>query len=67
MCFRAEGLDIVEDPLPLADMPIAIKKEREPSRVFIAPDAKELSFEYKEGYVHTRVTVLDGHAMLVLE
>ncbi|MBM7570135.1 hypothetical protein JOC48_000613 [Aquibacillus albus] len=33
----------------------------------MAPDEKVLSFEYREGYVHTSVTVLDGHAMLVLQ
>ena len=29
------------------------------------PMAKDLPFTYSDGYAHTRVTVLDGHAMLV--
>lgn len=63
---RADGLDIVEDPFPLVDMPIAVKLDQAPSRVLLAPAELELPFEYRDGYAHTRVTVLDGHAMLVL-
>lgn len=63
---RAERLDIVEDPLPLVDMPIAVKIDKKPSKVFLAPVEKVLAFEYHDGYIHTRVTVLDGHAMLVI-
>lgn len=64
---RAEGLDIVEDPFPLVDMPIAIKQDSPPKRVFLAPNERELKFDYMDGYVHTQVTVLDGHAMLILQ
>ncbi len=64
---RAADLDIVEDPFPIVDMPIAVKVNRQPRRVFLAPVERELPFAYKDGYVHTTVTVLDGHAMLVIE
>jgi len=64
---RAEGLDIVEDPFPVVDTPISVKSESPPHRVYLAPDEEELAFSYENGYVHTRVTVLDGHGMLVIE
>jgi len=64
---RTEDLDIVEDPFPLVDMPIAVKFDKKPARVFLAPKEQDLPFEYRDGYVYTRVTVLDGHAMLVLQ
>ncbi len=64
---RADNLDIVEDPLPIVDMPIAVKVDKKPKRVFLTPPEQDLIFEYKEGYVHTKVTVLDGHGMLVIE
>lgn len=70
MCFcperRADNLDIVEDPIPLVDMPIAVKTGKEPKRVFLAPNERDLDFEYRDGYTHTKVTVLDGHALLVI-
>ncbi|QGQ98377.1 hypothetical protein EHS13_27570 [Paenibacillus psychroresistens] len=63
---RAENLDIVEDAFPLVDMQIAIKMAKKPTRVFLAPNERDLTFEYRDGYVHTKVTVLDGHALLVI-
>ncbi|GGG08194.1 alpha-amylase family protein [Paenibacillus abyssi] len=64
---RADDLDLVEDPFPLVDMPIAVRTDQEPKRVYLAPAKRELAFTYSDGYVHARVTVLDGHAMLVVE
>ncbi len=64
---RAGTLDIVEDPFPLVDTPVAVKAAAKPRRVFLAPEEKDLQFEYRGGYVHTRVTVLGGHALLVVE
>ncbi len=62
---RAEGLDIVEDALPLVNMPIRVRCDREPSRVYLAPGEQDVPFGYDGRYIHTAVTVLDGHAMLV--
>ncbi len=72
---RVHDLDIVEDALPLVNMPIAVRFKKRPSRVFVVPgrsgasgkSEEELEFEYNDGYVHTAVTVLGGHALLVVE
>jgi hypothetical protein len=64
---QADNLDIVHDPFPLVDMPISVRLDAAPSRVTLQPTAKDLPFTYSDGYAHTRVTVLDGHAMLVFE
>jgi hypothetical protein len=64
---RAENFDTVEDALPIVDMPIAVKTDSNPQRVFLAPNERDLPFEYLDGYVHTNVTVLDGHALLVIQ
>ncbi|GLX68440.1 alpha-amylase family protein [Paenibacillus glycanilyticus] len=64
---RADNLDIVEDAFPLIDMPISVKAKKKPQRVFLAPNEQELAFDYDGGYVSTRVTVLDGHALLVIQ
>lgn len=63
---RAENLDIIEDTFPIVEMPITVKIDKKPQRVFLAPQEKELDFDYYHGYVHTKVTVLDGHAMLII-
>ena len=64
---QAEGLDLVHDPFPLVDMPIAVRTDRKPHRLTLQPEGREIQFDYQDGYVQTRVTVLDGHAMLVVE
>ena len=49
------------------DMPIESAVDSAPRRVFLAPAEQDLEYEYRDGYVSTRVTVLDGHAMLVCQ
>lgn len=63
---QAENLDIVHDPFPLVEMPLAVRVDTEPARVTLQPAGISLPFTYADGYVHTRVTLLDGHAMLVV-
>jgi hypothetical protein len=64
---RADNLDIAEDALPIVDMHISVKSDKAPKRVYLAPNERDLQFTYTEGYVETRVTVLDGHALLIIE
>jgi len=63
---QAENLDIVHDPFPLVEMPIAMRVDIEPTQVMLQPAGISLPFSYVDGYVHTRVTMLEGHAMLVV-
>ncbi len=64
---RAEGLDIVEDAIPVVDMKMSVKVGKEPSRVYMAPEETDLDYTYKNGYVTTNVTFITGHSMLVIE
>lgn len=64
---RAEGLDIVEDAIPLVEMPLAIRCPAAPSRTTLQPHGVTLPLTYCDGYVHTRVTLTDGHGIVVLE
>jgi len=60
-------LDLVHDPFPLLDLPIAVRAQAPPARVHLEPEGVELEWTYDDGYVHTQVTVQGGHAMLVLD
>ncbi len=62
---RAEGLDIVEDALPLVEVPVAVKLAKAPRSARLEPQGRELACEYRDGYAQVRVTLLDGHGMLV--
>ena len=62
---RRGELDIVEDAMPLVDLPISIRTDRRPKRVELAPDGERLDHEYRDGYTTVRVTLGGGHGMLV--
>ena len=42
---RTPDLDIIEDPVPLVDMPLAIRLPHSPKRVFLAPNERGLTFD----------------------
>ena len=62
---QAEGLDVVHDPFPLVDVPVSLRMERAPQSAVLQPSGQPLELHYEDGYATTRVTVTDGHAMVV--
>jgi hypothetical protein len=64
---RAQNLDLIEDIIPLYNLPFALKLDRAPKRVYLAPERKSLTFEYKDGYAQIIVPEINGHAMVVFE
>jgi hypothetical protein len=64
---RTEKLDLIEDVVPLFDVPLSLKLPRAPKRVYSAPDESPIPFEYLAGRVNLRVPEVRGHAMIVFE
>jgi hypothetical protein len=64
---RAKDLDIVEEAAPLANLKIALRTAKAPSRVYLAPQRKSLKFEVNDGYTQVIVPSLQGHQMVVFE
>lgn len=64
---EGDGLDLVHDAFPLVDTEVAVRAAHEPSRVSLQPIGEELDWTWEDGYVHVSVTILDGHAMVVVE
>ena len=71
LCFarerRAEGLDIVEDAIPLIDQRLAVKLPAAPRSAALQPHGVDLPVTYRGGYAHVQVTLRDGHGMVVFE
>jgi hypothetical protein len=61
-----EGLDLVYDPFPILDVPVSLRVEAEPTSVTLEPAGTKLQWSFHDGYMHTSVTVTDGHAMIVV-
>lgn len=64
---RAPDLDIVEEAIPLANVRIALRTEKEPSCVYLAPQRRSLKFEFDDGYAQSVVPSVQGHQMVVFE
>ena len=64
---QSAGLDIVEDAIPLVDQELAVQLPGEPRRAHLEPHGVDLPVDYRDGYAHVTVTVLDGHGMVVFD
>jgi len=58
---------LVEDIVPVRKVPISLKLERRPKRVYLAPQNTKAPFTYKKGRAFVLVPVVRGHAMVVFE
>jgi hypothetical protein len=61
------GLDLVEDPFPLVDVEVAIRTDRPVRAVHLEPRGVALDFTVEDGYLRTRVSDAEGHAMVVID
>jgi len=64
---RSPGLDIVEDVIPLRDVTVAARIPQRPAKVYLAPQRRDLTFDYTDGYARVTVPVVNGHQMVVFE
>ncbi len=64
---RAVDIDLIEDIVTLRDVPLSIRTERAPKRVYLAPEGRDLPFQHRAGRVEVVVPEIAGHAMVVIE
>ena len=64
---RGENLDLVEDVVPLYDVPLSLKLPRRPRRAYLAPRETPVEFTYAAGRADVLVPEVEGHAMVVFE
>jgi hypothetical protein len=64
---RAKDIDIVEDIVPLYNVPVSLRMDRRPKFVSLAPTGEALSFTVHGNRVEVVLPKLPGHAMVVFE
>ena len=64
---RGVEVDIVEDVLPLFNVKIALRADRRPSKIYLAPQQRGLPMRYDAGYAEVVVPVVEGHQMVIFE
>ena len=64
---RRTNLDIVEDVVPLYDVPVSLALKRKPGKVYLAPSGREVEFDFADGCANLVVPEIEGHQMVVFE
>ena len=64
---RAQGLDIIEDIVPIFGVPVSLRLAKRPRRAYLAPTRTPLALEYRDGRAEVTVPEVCGHAMVVFE
>ncbi|MDI7275074.1 MAG: alpha-L-fucosidase [Anaerolineae bacterium] len=63
---RSSRIDVVEDVVPLYDVPLGVRAGFSPCRVYLAPQEQDLPFAEEGAYVTCRVPLVRGHQMVVM-
>jgi hypothetical protein len=64
---RRHNTDIIEDIIPVFDVPVTLSLNKKPHTVYLAPSKETLPFAYSEGRASLTVPKLEGHQMIVFE
>lgn len=58
---------VIEDIVPIANVPVAVHLDHKPRQVCLVPEKVELPFVYADGYCRFAVPELRGHSMITME
>ncbi|WP_053206586.1 alpha-amylase family protein [Jiangella muralis] len=64
---RAPQVEVVEDTLPLYDVPVRVRCAAAPSAVLLAPGEQQVAFKHVDGFVEFTVPKIDGHQLIAIE
>ncbi len=64
---RSQDIDIVEDVIPLYNLPVSVRSDHPIRRVACVPQNAEVSFTQRDGRVEFTIPVIAGHQMVELQ
>lgn len=64
---RGGGVEVIEDIVPLHNIDVSVRTEREVRSVYLAPQMTPLPFQAEDGAVSYTVPLLDCHQMVVID
>ena len=65
---RGRAMQMIEEPSTVLNVELALREDGSPpDRVYLAPTRESLPFDVRNGYIHVRLPVIQGHAMVVFE
>lgn len=64
---RGKGIEVIEDAVPLYNVPVVLKTEIQPKRVYLAPSMEVIPFKAQNNQVFFQVPKVLLHQMVVVE
>lgn len=64
---RGNGIEVIEDILPVHDTFVSVMTGGRPKRVYLAPQGYEIPFTYENGRAEVTVDKFECHQMIVFE
>jgi hypothetical protein len=64
---RGNGIEVIEDIIPLYNISVKLHTDFVPKKVYIAPEKKDIPFSYENGILSYTVDKLENHAMVVID
>lgn len=65
--IRGNNTEIIEDIVPIYNVEVTIAMEEKPSRVYLAPQNEDITYEYAQGKLTYQVDKLHMHQMVAVE
>ncbi len=65
--LRGDGVEVIEDVVPLYGVSLSLKTRNAPKRVYLAPTGEEIPFEYKDGSTFVTVPKVYIHQMVIFD
>jgi hypothetical protein len=64
---RGKNVEIIEDLLPVYETEVSVKMYSKPKRVYLAPQMKDIPFDYTDGILTYTVDKFSCHQMVVID
>lgn len=64
---RGNGIEVIEDIVPIYNVELAIKTDKKINKVYLAPQKKDIDFTYDNGYISVKLAKIECHQMVVFE
>ena len=64
---RGNGIEVIEDILPIYNVELAIKTDKKINKVYLAPQKEDIDFTYDDGYISVKLDKIECHQMVVFE
>lgn len=64
---RGNGVEVIEDIIPLYNVQLSVRTDKKPNRVYLAPQNEDVEFTYENGRADMTVNKLECHQMVVFE